>query len=53
MRCWQNEKFNYFLALNGIDLAYTQKELYETILDVAAGNLGYKDLLQWILEHQI
>ena len=42
-----------FLALNGIDLAYTQKELYETILDVAAGNLGYKDLLQWILEHQI
>lgn len=42
-----------FLALNGIDLAYTQKELYETILDVAAGNLGYKDLLQWILKHQI
>ena len=41
-----------FLALNGIELKYTQKELYETILDVAAGRLDYKDLLNWVLEHQ-
>ena len=41
-----------FLALNGIELKYTQKELYETILDVAAGNIEYEDLLQWILAHQ-
>ena len=41
-----------FLALNGIELSYTQKELYETILNVAAGNLEYEDLLQWVLEHQ-
>ena len=41
-----------FLALNGIELRYTQKELYETILDVAAGNIEYEDLLQWVLDHQ-
>ena len=41
-----------FLALNGIELSYTQKELYETILNVAAGNMEYEDLLQWVLEHQ-
>ena len=41
-----------FLALNGIELKYMQKELYETILDVAAGKIEYEDLLQWILDHQ-
>lgn len=41
-----------FLALNGIELKYTQRELYETILDVAAGRLDYEDLLNWVLEHQ-
>lgn len=41
-----------FLTLNGIELKYTQKELYETILDVAAGKIEYEDLLQWVLNHQ-
>ena len=41
-----------FLALNGIELKSTQKELYETILDVAAGNIEYEGLLQWVLDHQ-
>ena len=41
-----------FLALNGIELKYMQKELYETILDVAAGKIEYEDLLQWVLDHQ-
>ena len=41
-----------FLALNVIELKYTQKELYETILDIAAGKIGYEDLLQWVLNHQ-
>ena len=41
-----------FLALNGIELSYTQKELYGTVLNVAAGNIEYEDLLQWVLEHQ-
>lgn len=39
-----------FLALNGIELKYMQKELYETILDVAAGKIEYEDLLQWVLD---
>ena len=41
-----------FLALNGIELSYTQKELYEVILQVAPGELEYEDLLKWILRHQ-
>jgi death-on-curing protein len=42
-----------FLAINGIELQYTQKELYEVILDVAASKKGYDDLLQWVIAHQI
>ena len=42
-----------FLTLNGIELSYTQKELYEVILSIASNNLGYDDLLDWILKHQI
>lgn len=42
-----------FLAINGIELDYTQKELYETILAIADGNLEYECLLKWILEHQV
>ena len=41
-----------FLALNGIELKYTQKELYETILNVASGSVDYNGLLQWVLNHQ-
>ena len=41
-----------FLALNGIELKYTQNEFYETILDVAAGNIEYEGLLHWVLDHQ-
>ena len=41
-----------FLALNGIELKYTQKELYETILNVASGSVDYNVLLKWVLNHQ-
>jgi len=41
-----------FLLLNGIELKYSQKELYETVLAVAEGSLEYEGLLKWILEHQ-
>lgn len=37
-----------FLALNGIRLQYTQKELYTIILDVAAGKSSQDNLLTWI-----
>ena len=40
------------LLLNGIELEYTQKELSEMVLQVAAGKLGYDELLTWILKHQ-
>lgn len=42
-----------FLAVNGYELEYTQKELIDLILDVADGKQGYKDILAWILEHQV
>jgi len=42
-----------FLAVNGIELRYTQKELYETIFAVADGSLDYEALLQWLLDHQV
>ncbi len=41
-----------FLAMNGIELRYTQKELYETILSVAAGEMCYDKLLHWIIGHE-
>jgi len=42
-----------FLALNGIELEYTQKELYEIILDVAAGKATFEELLEWVLNHEL
>lgn len=42
-----------FLALNHIELDYTQRELYVTILKVADGSYTFDDLLKWILEHQL
>lgn len=42
-----------FLALNKIELDYTQDELSDTVLKVAAGKLDFEDLLQWILKHQL
>ena len=40
------------LTLNGVELSYTQKELYEVILDVAAGKQEYEDLLDWVRGNQ-
>lgn len=42
-----------FLLLNGYELSYSQKELSDMILDVAAGKKEYEDILQWVLEHQL
>lgn len=42
-----------FLEVNGYELEYTQKELYNLILDVADGKKEYEDILSWILEHQV
>ena len=42
-----------FLALNGIELSYTQQELVNIILQVAAGEKSYEALLTWVLAHQL
>ena len=42
-----------FLELKGVEIEYTQKDLYETVLAVADGNLDYDELLKWILKHQV
>ena len=41
------------LELNGIELSYTQEELYSIILEIADGKAELKDLTDWILNHQI
>ncbi len=40
------------LALNGIEILCTQKELSDIILAVASGSCGYDELLTWLLDHQ-
>ena len=40
------------LAMNGIELEYTQKELYEIILKVAASESSFEELLKWVLDHE-
>lgn len=40
------------LALNRIQLQYTQTELSDIILETAAGNATYENLLLWILQHE-
>ncbi|PWM00089.1 MAG: type II toxin-antitoxin system death-on-curing family toxin [Clostridiales bacterium] len=41
-----------FLALNGIFLSYTQDELSSVFLKIAAGELDYNGLLQWVIDHE-
>lgn len=41
-----------FLALNGVELRYTQQELSDMFLKLAAGEAQYEDLLAWITEHE-
>ena len=42
-----------FLELNGYRMEYTQKELSDLILDVAADRKQYEDILHWLLAHQM
>ena len=43
----------FFLALNGIELEYTQYELSSTILKLASNEISYQQLTRWIINHQI
>ena len=40
------------LALNRYELSYSQKELSDVIFALASSNIGEKEILQWIIEHQ-
>jgi len=40
------------LAMNGIELEYTQKELYEIILKVAVNEASFEELLGWVLDRE-
>ncbi|MCD7736718.1 MAG: type II toxin-antitoxin system death-on-curing family toxin [Lachnospiraceae bacterium] len=42
-----------FLALNKVELEYTQEELSDIFLKIAAGESGFEDLLHWITTHQL
>ncbi|MEG1476241.1 MAG: type II toxin-antitoxin system death-on-curing family toxin [Oscillospiraceae bacterium] len=41
-----------FLALNDIELLYTQAELSDVFIAVAENKANYNNLLQWIVAHQ-
>ena len=41
-----------FLEVNGIRLDATNEEVAETGLAVAAGTMGYEELLYWVIEHR-
>jgi len=41
-----------FLAVNGVELEYSQSELADMVLQIAAGEKHYDDLLQWTIAHQ-
>ena len=41
-----------FLKRNNIELTYSQKELIEFGLSVAAGNMNKDDIKQWLINHK-
>ena len=40
-----------FLELNEIQINYSQEELSNIFLEIASGNKGYEELLNWIITH--
>ena len=40
-----------FLALNHVEIGYTQEELANLFMDIASGNKAYADVLNWIVLH--
>jgi len=41
-----------FLALNGIHLYHTEKEIVQLGVDVATGKMTYEQLLEWVHKHK-
>lgn len=42
-----------FLAINGINLKYSDDELIKIGLNLANGQMKYQDLLNWVINHRI
>ena len=42
-----------FLEVNGIHMDCTNEEVTEMGLALAAGSVGYEELLNWVIEHKI
>jgi death-on-curing protein len=42
-----------FLVLNGIEIKYSQDELYSIILDVASEKANLDDMTNWIVRHTL
>ena len=42
-----------FLAINGINLKYTDDELVEVGIKLASGEIQYEQLLEWINAHKV
>lgn len=42
-----------FLLVNGIELDTTDSDIIDVGLAVASGQMGYDELLQWILKHKL
>ena len=42
-----------FLALNRIELEYSQEELYTIILKIASSQATIEDLSTWIIDYQL
>lgn len=42
-----------FLMLNGVELEYEQSELSDLFLSIADGDIGYEEVLKWLLAHEI
>lgn len=42
-----------FLYCNNVELLYTQKELSDFILQIAAGKKDFDDFVKWIKNHQL
>lgn len=41
-----------FLEVNGIRMDFTNKDVVRTDLGVAAGEMGYEELLAWVRKHE-
>ena len=51
-KCIGDHTMLVFLALNGVELDYTQKKLTDTFVNLATGKIRFEELLLWIIAHK-